>query len=107
MLVILDEMQNTSKMGLRSFLFVSGMALGGALVEAPGVAGMVPLHKQAPLRNGSQKLHFFVAFTKCFWYHSPSPAYGNVWGSLARPTGCRINRGAFINTAKTQQAKAV
>ena len=46
----------------------SGEALGGALValEAPGVAGMVSLHKQAPLRNGIQKCPSFVAFTNCF-----------------------------------------
>ena len=52
----------------------SGRALGealGALValealEAPGVSGMVSLHKGAPLRNGIEKFLFCVAFTKCF-----------------------------------------
>ena len=38
-------------------------------------------------------------------HHSPSTVYGNVCEMPVRSLGWRINRGAFINTARTLQAK--
>ena len=60
-----------------------GGVLGGAL-GAPGVAGMVNLQKVIHLSAKTQKLHWNVNFTMCFWgYVSPSSVnYNEKW--LAR-----------------------
>ena len=88
----------------------SGRALGGALValEAPGVAGMVSLQKVIHLSAKTQEFPFFVAFTRCFWgYHSPSTAYGSVWGSPARRRGWVTDPRASKQHRQDPSAKAV
>ena len=88
----------------------SGRGLGGALeaLDAAGVAGRVSLHKQAPLRNGIEKLFLLLLLgvVEGTTHQVPRMAtFGDhrLGGGVGKSPGA----GASTNTARTLQAKAV